>query len=354
MKKNILLLLFAGASLAGGAQQYTVSGKAPEGVRKVYLRNVTTRAVDSTAVADGSFSFKGDAAGEIFASVSDGADHELPVVLDGNVKVDLSTETASGTSENEELTKWNTVMETHSGKLSELMTEYRSYREKGEVPAEVEKRISEAYEAEMGKMTEAVKRCCNENMTAKFPAYFLAQMASMMEKEDVVAIVEAKPAFLETSILSRVKSSVEGWKRQMPGQMFTDLTMADTLGVEHKLSEYVGRGKYVLVDFWASWCGPCRAEMPQVKALYEKYHDKGFDIVGLSFDNSKKAWTAGIQKLGLPWHHLSDLKGWQCVAASVYGINSIPATLLVGPDGKIVAGGLRGEALEKKLAEIFE
>ena len=94
--------------------------------------------------------------------------------------------------------------------------------------------------------------------------------------------------------------------------------------------------------------------MPAVKALYDKYHaTKGFDVVGLSFDQKKEAWVACIQRMDLPWHHLSDLKGWKCVAAQVYGVNSIPFTLLIGPDGRIVAAGLDAEGLAKKLAEIY-
>lgn len=147
--------------------------------------------------------------------------------------------------------------------------------------------------------------------------------------------------------------AMQAEKQKMIGKQFTDLEEADVNGEMHKLSEYVGKGRWVLVDFWASWCGPCRAEMPNVVANYEKYHDKGFDIVGLSFDKSKDAWVRAISDLQMPWIHLSDLKGWQSVASSVYNIRSIPASLLIDPKGKIVAVDLRGELLGEKLKEIF-
>lgn len=147
--------------------------------------------------------------------------------------------------------------------------------------------------------------------------------------------------------------AMQAEKQKMIGKQFTDLEEADVNGEMHKLSKYVGKGRWVLVDFWASWCGPCRAEMPNVVANYEKYHDKGFDIVGLSFDKSKDAWVRAISDLQMPWIHLSDLKGWQSVASSVYNIRSIPASLLIDPKGKIVAVDLRGELLGEKLKEIF-
>jgi thiol-disulfide isomerase/thioredoxin len=116
----------------------------------------------------------------------------------------------------------------------------------------------------------------------------------------------------------------------------------------------VGKGKWVLVDFWAAWCGPCKAEMPNVVAAYKKYHKKGFEVVGLSFDKDKDAWVQAIKDWDMPWIHLSDLKHWQTVAAGVYSVNSIPDNLLIDPQGTIVARGLRGKELEAKLSEIFK
>jgi thiol-disulfide isomerase/thioredoxin len=113
------------------------------------------------------------------------------------------------------------------------------------------------------------------------------------------------------------------------------------------------RGKVVLIDFWASWCGPCRRENPHVVAAYQQYHGKGFDVLGVSLDKTKDRWLAAIEKDGLIWHHVSDLKGWQNAAAQLYGVRSIPHTVLLDREGKIIARGLRGAALTAKLDELF-
>jgi peroxiredoxin len=113
------------------------------------------------------------------------------------------------------------------------------------------------------------------------------------------------------------------------------------------------RGKVVLLDFWASWCGPCRRENPNVVKLYEKYKEKGFEILGVSLDKTKDRWVKAIADDNLTWLHISDLKGWQSKYGRLYGVSSIPQTVLLDEEGKIIARNLRGAALEKKLAEIF-
>ena len=133
------------------------------------------------------------------------------------------------------------------------------------------------------------------------------------------------------------------------GKKFTDVREADVNGEVHALSEYAGKGKWVLVDFWASWCGPCKREMPNVVAAYKKYHDKGFEVVAYSFDRSKDDWAKAIQAWDMPWVHFLQTK-----VGDIYGVRSIPDNLLIDPDGVIVARGLRGEQLEERLSEIFK
>jgi thiol-disulfide isomerase/thioredoxin len=114
------------------------------------------------------------------------------------------------------------------------------------------------------------------------------------------------------------------------------------------------KGKYVLVDFWASWCGPCRAENPNVVKVYQKYHPKGFDILGVSLDEKKDKWQEAIKKDNLNWMQVSDLQGWKNSVAVLYGVQGIPMNFLLNRDGKIIAKGLRGDDLEKKLDEVLK
>ena len=138
------------------------------------------------------------------------------------------------------------------------------------------------------------------------------------------------------------------------GKRFLDVREPDTKGKLRCLSDYAGKCQWVLVDFWASWCGPCQEEMPNVVAAYKKYHDKGFEIVGLSFDADRDDWLNAIKTWNMPWIHLSDLKYWESKAGEVYEIEGIPDNILIDPDGIIVARDLRGPKLDLYLSEIFD
>ncbi len=135
------------------------------------------------------------------------------------------------------------------------------------------------------------------------------------------------------------------------GSILADFSQPDTSGKPVSLSSL--RGKYVLVDFWASWCGPCRMENPNVVAAYSKYKSKNFTILGVSLDKAKEAWVEAIKMDGLTWTHVSDLQGWQNSVAQQFQIFNIPQNILVGPDGKVLAKNLRGPALERKLARLL-
>lgn len=147
-------------------------------------------------------------------------------------------------------------------------------------------------------------------------------------------------------------SSVESMKKTAVGQIAPEIALPNPQGEVVKLSSL--RGNYVLLDFWAKWCGPCRRENPNVVRAYNKYKDKGFTVYGVSLDRSKEDWVQAIREDNLTWTHVSDLKYWQSEAAKVYNITGIPFSLLLDKEGRIIAKNLRGAALDEKLAEIFD
>ncbi len=146
---------------------------------------------------------------------------------------------------------------------------------------------------------------------------------------------------------AKVESSTESTTENKV--MYTDISLPGPQGQTVKVSDYVGKNKLVLIDFWASWCGPCIGELPNVVKAYELYHDKGLEIVGVSLDKDKASWVQAIAQTGQKWPQMSDLKGWDCEGAALYGIQSIPANMLINEQGEIVARDLRGDFLLKEV-----
>lgn len=149
-----------------------------------------------------------------------------------------------------------------------------------------------------------------------------------------------------------LQKEIEFTKNLLVGGTLPDFTQKTPEGQELSLSSL--RGKVVLIDFWASWCGPCRKENPNVVKMYEVYKEKGFEILGVSLDRNKESWVAAIEKDGLTWPHVSDLQGWGNQVAKSFNITAIPHTILVDREGKIIARNLRGPSLEQKLEELFD
>jgi peroxiredoxin len=191
----------------------------------------------------------------------------------------------------------------------------------------------------------------NDLAVLMFIDIFPRDQHQKLHQEVIKALYEKYPT--NSIVAERYKVESSPASSTAIGAMAPDLAFENPNGKIMKLSDL--KGKVVLLDFWAGWCRPCRMENPNVVKLYNKFHDKGFEIYSVSLDREKSSWVKAIEADGLIWpNHVSDLGYWNSQAAKIYGVSSIPATFLIGKDGRIIAKNLRGAALENALKELFE
>ncbi|MCE7055549.1 AhpC/TSA family protein [Algoriphagus sp. AGSA1] len=273
---------------------------------------------------------------------------------DVNVDYDFSEPenlVIEGSRDSKEMLKIEKLMESYQSKVNALNEAY--YNAMSENDTEAIKQIqTDAMALETNQASE-VKNVINSmgDSFASLAAIGLLNPKNEFQFMDSL-VAKLDERYPETKTIVQLKQQLDEMRALSMGQVAPEIELPNPAGETVKLSDL--RGKYVMIDFWAAWCKPCREENPNVVELYNEYKDKGFEVFGVSLDRTKEAWVEAIEEDGLTWTQVSDLKYFNSVAAELYQINAIPATYLIDPDGKIIGKDLRGPSLRAKLAEIFE
>ena len=327
----------------------------------IFIHRVDDNKVyDTVAVNKGAFQYSGKIpAAEVVSAYTcfvEGKDDLRADFLVENTKILLTAKldsfdnaVISGSAAQTDFNAFKILTRPFDEKLNALEIAFKATKDKTVMDS-----IDNAYDALDSVRQGLVPKFVKEHQKSIASAYIITRTLLIQPK---LAVIE--PVF--NSLDSAVKQSKFGKiieealaaiKRTSVGEIAPDFTMSDTTGKPVALASF--KGKIIFLDFWASWCGPCRRENPNIVAAYAKFHSAKFDILGVSLDTKKDKWVEAIAKDKLAWNHVSDLKGWGNAAGKTYGIRSIPANLLLDKDGKILARNLYGAELEKKLTEVLK
>ncbi len=323
----------AGFSINGKVSGFT------EGSTVELLNGQTGATELTTILKDGQFRFKGKMARPDFKIVLFNRQPPyITVFLDNSVvnitgdKATIDKSKITGSSSHKAFDDFNTSLEPYQTVFADG-TEYDS--------ALTEKAMS--------LITEFVSTHTSSYITPLAIIRYNQVADDILKTEQLYNLLDT--GIRSTAMGQYIAQLIADGKQNGAGTMLPDFSQPDTAGIPVSLSSL--RGNYVLVDFWASWCGPCRQENPNLVAAYNKYKSKKFTVLGVSLDKAKQAWTDAIQMDGLTWTHISDLLGWQNAVAQQFQIFSIPQNYLIDPTGKVIGKNLRGAALERKLAKVL-
>ena len=187
-------------------------------------------------------------------------------------------------------------------------------------------------------------------------ATILPQAMDQLKPQEVINLIDSMPSYLrDSNNMNKLHKASENSLRSQEGMPYIDFELQTTEGKSAKLSDFVAKNKIVVIDFWASWCGPCRRSLPAMKKIYNKFHKKGMEIVGVSLDSKKEAWIKAIKEEGITWPQISDIQGWKCKASKLYGVRGIPSMFIINEDGKIILSNTHNvKDVEKKLNELLK
>lgn len=314
--------------------------------------------LDSVQTRDGQTTLTGtiESPKLYYLSIKDSREY-IPVFVEaGNITVSAEADqlrhpVVEGSSSHEVYQELQNELKSFDQRASDLNSQYREAQANQD---EVEKeRIIATYDKMEEDKAEAMLAFAKSNNNSVVAPYLAMNYSYMFGLDELKSISDVLDESVASSTYTRsLNDRIAVLERVEVGQPFIDFALNNPEDEPVPLSSVAGDG-YVLVDFWASWCGPCRAENPNVVEAYRKFNDKGFEVFGVSFDRDYDKWVEAIEKDSLHWTHVSDLNFWQSEAGKLYGVQSIPHSILLDPDGIIIAKNLRGEALHEKLAELL-